>query len=91
MNSPETANIMAMKRASKNDKAYFERLRESNRKLPQPVPPASLAEMFRSLEIAERQLGPFVVPGCGEPGHGDLKSHLDYLARIRAVDPAKHS
>ena len=91
MNSPETANIMAMKRASSNDKAYFARLSENNRKLPRPVPPTSLADMFRILEITERQLGPFVAPGCAEPDHGDLKSHLDYLARIRAVDSAKHS
>ena len=80
-----------MKRASSNDKAYFKRLHENNRKLSRPVPPASLAEVFLNLETAEKQLGSLAVPGRTDSQCGDLKSHLDYLDRIHAVGFAKRT
>jgi len=78
-----------MKKASGNEKAYFARLNENSRKLPLCVPPASLADMFLNMETTRKQLGALAVPGRANPDRGDLKSHLDYLARIHSVGSAK--
>ena len=80
--------VRDMNRASSKERGYFRRVAAENRCMDDGSPPASLAETFDRLEDMERRLGQLGRTGADGPHDGDLKSHLAYLARLRAVDPS---
>lgn len=73
-----------MVRASRSDRAYFERVARQNERLVDLPPPTSLAEMFDRLETIRRTHGALARAGLAG-GEGDLGSHLAYLERVRRI------
>lgn len=80
-----------MERASPSDRDYFRRIAASNRQLPSAQLPSSLAEMFERLEVLKQQLGQLANAGQSDCDDGDIKSHLEYLKRLRSIDHANRS
>ena len=70
------------------DRQYFQRIAAASARLEDGRVPASLAETLDRMEDMERRLRGFGRTDAGGPDHGDLASHLSYLARLRAVDPS---
>ena len=75
-----------MEHASSSEHNYFHRIAQQNRDLPVDKPPESLAEMFERMERLQRQMGELAETALEGTDVGDLKSHLNYLKRLRIVD-----
>ena len=73
------------RRASAQDRAYFERIARQNRTLEDAQVPGSLSEMFDRLEHIRRTLGRLAVPGVEADDEGDLASHRAFLERVREI------
>lgn len=72
-----------MKRASPQDRAYFERIALDNGRLEDRPVPNSLSEMFDRLERARRLHGPLARSGIASDEEGDLSAHLAFLEAVR--------
>ena len=75
-----------MKRASASEHNYFRRIARQNSTLPVENPPKSLAEMFERLALLRLHTGKLAEAGLPSADGGDLRSHQDYLKRLRNVD-----
>ena len=75
-----------MKQASASEHNYFDRVARQNRSLPVENPPNSLAEMFERLALLRLHTGQLAEAGQPETDDGDLRSHQDYLKRLRRID-----
>jgi len=71
--------------ATAEEKAYFARIAEQNRRF-SDAPPKSLQEAFDRLDRMTVQLGSLAAAGRSSD-RGDLDSHLAYLERLRSLDP----
>ena len=80
-----------MDHPSPEDRQYFQRVAAAIPRLEDSRAPESLAETLDRMEDMERRLRGFGRADARGPDHGDLESHLAFLARLRAVDPSYHT
>lgn len=67
---------MPPKRASRADRAHFERVAAASVALAEDEPPRSLAEVFDRLEAIRRTLGAAARPGLVGEDDSELEAHL---------------
>lgn len=76
---------MESRRASRAERAHFERIAAANAALPEDAPPRSLAEVFERLEAIRRRLGAAARPGVIGEDESELEAHLRVLRRGREI------
>jgi hypothetical protein len=73
------------KRASRADRAHFQRIADANGPLPEDAPPRSLIEVFERLDEIRRTLGAAAQPGVAGEDEAELEAHLRVLLRGREI------
>ena len=76
---------MERSRASRADRAHFERIGAASGALPEDAPPRSLAEVFDRLDAIRRTLGDAARPGLVGEDDSELEAHLRVLRRGREI------
>jgi hypothetical protein len=76
---------MQPRRASREDRAHFERIAAANAPLREDSAPRSLAEVFERLDAIRRTLGPAARPGLAGEDASELEAHLRVWRRGREI------
>jgi hypothetical protein len=76
---------MNSRRASRTERAHFERIAAASGALPDDAPPGSLAEVFERLDAIRRELGDAARPGLSGSDDSELEAHLRVLRRGREI------
>lgn len=76
---------MDSRRASRSERAHFERVAAASGALPEDAPPRSLAEVFERLEAIRRELGDAARPGVAGSDESELEAHLRVWRRGQEI------